>query len=185
MRLINIHVHICIIRCVRRNLYFFSGWSVCRFLDEEPQVTVQKTPKHSVRLRTERGALSVNEAACRLMEVVLPMLAEQLSRSAVEQRINNGYTGRRVDTASQGNGLLSFKKFINSNEVASIITHASTVLAIGKKKIKTRQESRINSCKCSIMTPIILHRTFISLVNYSYVKQSIKLIQDGNRHAAQ
>lgn len=62
---------------------------------------MQKTPKHSVRLRTERGALSVNEAACRLMEVVLPMLAEQLSRSAVEQRINNGYTDRRADTASQ------------------------------------------------------------------------------------
>ena len=27
------------------------------------------------------------------MEVALPMLAEQLSQSAVEQRINNGYTG--------------------------------------------------------------------------------------------
>lgn len=62
---------------------------------------MQKTPKHSVRLRTKRGVLSVNEAACRLMEVVLPMLAEQLSRSAVEQRINNGYTCRRADTASQ------------------------------------------------------------------------------------
>lgn len=40
--------------------------------------------------------LSVNEAACRLMEVALPMLAEQLSWSAVEQRINNGYTGCRA-----------------------------------------------------------------------------------------
>lgn len=57
--------------------------------------TVQKTPKHSVRLRAHtRRTLSVNEAACRLMEVALPMLAEQLSRSAVEQSINNGYTGR-------------------------------------------------------------------------------------------
>lgn len=52
---------------------------------------MQKTPKHSVHLRT----LSVNEAACRLMEVALPMLAEQLSWSAVEQRINNGYTANR------------------------------------------------------------------------------------------
>jgi len=65
---------------------------------------VQKTPKHSVRLRAHRhrrarSALSVNEAACRLMEVALPMLAEQLSRFAVEQRINNGYTGRRAGTA--------------------------------------------------------------------------------------
>lgn len=42
-----------------------------------------------------RGTLSVNEAACRLMEVALPMLAEQLSWSAVEQRINNGYTANR------------------------------------------------------------------------------------------
>jgi len=58
---------------------------------------MQKTPKHFVRLRT----LSVNEAACRLMEVALPMLAEQLSWSAVELRINNGYTAnhrvRRYD----------------------------------------------------------------------------------------
>lgn len=31
------------------------------------------------------------------MEVALPMLAEQLSQSAVEQRINNGYTGGCVE----------------------------------------------------------------------------------------
>lgn len=40
------------------------------------------------------------------MEVAVPMLAEQLSQSAVEQRINNGYTGGCVEERRRRRRLL-------------------------------------------------------------------------------
>lgn len=69
------------------------------------QHTLLKTLKPFMHVR---AILSVNEATAyipgvalsglqSLMEVAVPMLAEQLSQSAVEQRINNGYTGGCVE----------------------------------------------------------------------------------------
>lgn len=43
-----------------------------------------------------------------LMEVAVPMLAEQLSQSAVEQRINNGYTGGCVEERRRRRSWLLF-----------------------------------------------------------------------------
>lgn len=53
-----------------------------------------------------------------LMEVAVPMLAEQLSQSAVEQRINNGYTGGCVEkTWGRGGGWLLFVRLTALSDV--------------------------------------------------------------------
>lgn len=48
----------------------------------------------------------------------MPMLAEQLSQSAVEQRINNGYTGGCVEkTWGRGGGWLLFVRLTALSDV--------------------------------------------------------------------
>lgn len=84
----------------RRSFPFDVSPIYPRYVDEGSRVTQCKRRRNILYVcaHIRRRTLSVNEAACRLMEVALPMLAEQLSWSAVEQSINNGYTGHAAET---------------------------------------------------------------------------------------